>query len=354
MSAPEISICVPTYNGVQYLAECINSIVAQTYRDFEVLICDDQSSDGTLDLARELAKGDERFRFISNPRRFGLVGNWNNCIKQARGEWIKLVFQDDVIMPTCIETLLGACKRERKPFGFCERDFIFENGTSNSMREWFAEHKRKLQSNYRGGPVINAERATQIAANAPSHNLVGEPPVTLIKKRLFDELGGFDEALSQLCDAEFWCRVMINYGAVFVPANLAAFRIHGKAATAQNHAKRKFRMATLDPLILQYKFAFKRHFRPVRDPQVTRKSVLTLRLEVAQMAIDALSQAKISGDNSGDSLLKDWRQVTSFYPGLRAAACFGRGLHFCRRIKHQVRIRLPLSIQKLLGHESPR
>ena len=65
---PAISICIPTYNGKQYLPECINSIIAQTFGDFEVLICDDQSSDGTLDYARELAKGDKRFRFIANPR----------------------------------------------------------------------------------------------------------------------------------------------------------------------------------------------------------------------------------------------------------------------------------------------
>lgn len=97
MTSPRISICVPNINGRAYLAECVSSIRSQTLADYEVLICDDQSSDGTIDEVRRLADGDLPFRIISNPKRFGLVGNWNNCVEQARGEWIKFVFQDDVI-----------------------------------------------------------------------------------------------------------------------------------------------------------------------------------------------------------------------------------------------------------------
>src|ERR1700722_13168325 len=85
---PRISICIPTYNGREHLRECLDSVRAQNYQDFEVLICDDQSSDETLGFARELAQGDERFRFIQNPRRLGLVGNWNNCVAISRGEWV--------------------------------------------------------------------------------------------------------------------------------------------------------------------------------------------------------------------------------------------------------------------------
>ncbi len=101
ISAPRVSICIPTYNGKGHLKECLDSVRSQSFQDFEVVICDDQSSDGTLDFARELAQGDERFRFIPNPQRFGLVGNWNNCIALSRGDWIKFVFQDDIIAPTC-------------------------------------------------------------------------------------------------------------------------------------------------------------------------------------------------------------------------------------------------------------
>lgn len=335
---PAVSICIPTYNGKQYLSECINSIIAQTFGDFEVLICDDQSSDGTLDYARELAKGDKRFRFISNPRRFGLVGNWNNCVQQARGEWIKFVFQDDVISPSCLEMLLAACRREGKLFGFCERDFIFEDGTSETQRQWLAKHQQKLRSDYKAGVVISEEQAARLAAKEPSHNPVGEPTVTLINRKVFQELGGFDESLIQLCDAEFWFRVMINYGAVFVPQSLALFRIHSEATTAKNVAQREFRTMVLDPLVLKYQFAFGRHFEPARNPQITGKSIAAFREECSLNAAAAWSQVR-NGNHSG-SFFEEWEKITSCYPGLQTAARRGRVLALWQRLKGGIRRRL--------------
>lgn len=340
MNAPEISICIPSYNGRKHLSECINSIVAQTFKNFEVLICDDQSSDGTLDYARELAKGDERFRFIPNPRRFGLVGNWNNCVEQARSEWIKFVFQDDVIMPACLEKLLAACQRESKPFGFCERDFIFEDG-SELPSFWFAAHKQKLQSAYQAKPVISAEQAARLAASDLSLNPVGEPTVTLINKKLFRELRGFDDAFIQLCDSDFWYRVMVNHGAAFVPESLAAFRIHGEATTVKNHAKREFRMKTLDPLVLEYKFAFKKDFKAARNPRLIGKSILALRWKFMNSAAWAKAHAKYINNTSGDdSLLKEWIATVSHYPGLETVARVGGGFAFLRRIKNGVKRRV--------------
>ena len=337
---PGVSVCIPTYNGSKHLAECINSILAQTCRDFEVVICDDQSSDGTLDLARELAKGDERFRFISNPRRFGLVGNWNNCIKQARGEWIKFVFQDDILMPACLETLLGACQRENKPFGFCERDIIFEEGTADKLREWFAGHQRRLRSDYQAGPVITREQVAGMVGREMFHNPVGEPTLTLIKKTLFDELGGFDEALIQLCDAEFWYRVMIHHGAVFVGQSLAAFRVHAQATTSRNHKQRQFRIYFLDPLVMRYQFAFGRHFEPLRNPKLTGRSTISVWKECAIYASQARLEARKNAQSGDDFLLKEWTSVVAHYPRLETAANIGRVLHFLMRIKAGIKRRV--------------
>lgn len=331
-----VSICVPTYNGRTHLKECIDSIRAQTFQDFEAVICDDQSSDGTLDYARELAQGDNRFRFIPNPHRFGLVGNWNNCVQQARGEWIKFVFQDDIIMPSCLEKLLAACQRENKLFGFCERDFIFEEGSGLSAQS-FTRHKQGLRSDYEATPAMSPEQATCLIVKDLWLNPVGEPTVTLINRKLFQELGGFDEALIQMCDADFWLRVMIHYGAVFVPESLAKFRIHISATTARNNAKREFRMKALDPLLLQYKFVFNKVFKPARKLQFVRKGLMALCWQCVNGAAWAFSQARHSNQSGEDVLLKEWKAVTSHYPGLQALAHIGRGIGFLRRIKNGIK-----------------
>jgi glycosyltransferase involved in cell wall biosynthesis len=315
MKPPAISICIPTYNGREHLKECLDSVRAQSFKDFEVVVCDDGSSDGTLDCARELARGDERFRFIPNPRRFGLVGNWNNCIAVARGEWIKFVFQDDVIAPTCVEKLLHACEKTGKPFGFCARDFIFEDGAAQSLREWFLGHQAKLDSKYRNRPAIEADEAGRMALKSPGHNLVGEPTVTLIRKSVFEQVGMFDSALIQLCDAELWFRIMSNLGAAWVPERLATFRIHAKATTAANHGGRSFRMGVLDPLVVRYRFAFDRHFSSLRSARLPDESRFALRRECSWAAYHAWREAKRLS-RSERNVMREWKSATLSCPWL--------------------------------------
>lgn len=336
---PTISVCVPTYNGVGYLAQCFDGILSQSFTNFEVVVCDDQSSDDTLGLARMLAKGDARFRFISNPERLGLVRNWNNCVAQARGEWIKFVFQDDVIFPSCIEKLLAACQKHRKVFAFCEREFIFEDGSTQATSDWLIRHGQWLHCEYRTRPVITQVEAIRTAVRGLEHNMVGEPTVTLIKRSVFEEIGCFDEALIQLCDVEFWSRVLITYGAAFVPERLAAFRVHPCAASALNYETRAFRADVLDPLVLRYRFAFGRPFARLRNPRITGKSDLRLRLGVASQASRAWTIAKgykLAGKSSNEEPLEEWKSVVSRYPGLQILKLVGRLGNFLLSLKSKM------------------
>jgi glycosyltransferase involved in cell wall biosynthesis len=329
---PRVSICIPTYNGREHLKECLDSIRAQTFKDFEVVICDDQSLDGTLEYARELSQGDKRFRFIQNPRRFGLVGNWNNCIAVARGEWIKFVFQDDIIAPACVEKLLQAGEQTGRAFAFCARDFIFEEGVKPSHREDLALHRSELDAIYLNAPLIRDVQAMQVAIQKPNYNMVGEPTVTLIRKSAFEEVGLFDEALIQLCDVEFWFRIMSNLGGVWVPERLATFRIHEKAATAANHGGRSYRTLVLDPLVVRYRFAFNGHFSRLRSTRLPGKSVFGLKKECAVAAYHARSKAQ------SPELMKEWQAVTLSCPRLPLLAKMGQSVAGYRFAKNFARL----------------
>src|ERR1051325_8445652 len=103
LGPPEVSVCVPTYNGSAYVGDCLRSIQAQTFDDFEILVVDDDSDDQTWEIVAQYGKADARIRSVTNPRRLGLVGNWNRCVELSRGEWIKFVFQDDVLKRNCLE-----------------------------------------------------------------------------------------------------------------------------------------------------------------------------------------------------------------------------------------------------------
>jgi glycosyltransferase involved in cell wall biosynthesis len=75
------------------------------------MMVDDDSTDLTAEMTQQFARFDRRFRVEKNPERLGLVGNWNCCIELSRGKWIKLLFQDDLLLPGCLEHMLAGAGR---------------------------------------------------------------------------------------------------------------------------------------------------------------------------------------------------------------------------------------------------
>ena len=98
-NSPKISILMSVYNEEKTLAKAIDSILTQTYRDFEFIICDDASSDATPDLLKEYRERDERIALISHTENKGLAASLNDCLEIARGEYIARQDGDDVSKP---------------------------------------------------------------------------------------------------------------------------------------------------------------------------------------------------------------------------------------------------------------
>ena len=92
---PKVTVCMPTYNFAPFLAEAIESVLAQTFTNFEFLIIDDRSEDGSAAIIQEYAERDRRIVFVVNDRNLGMVRNWNACLQQARGAYVKYLFGDD-------------------------------------------------------------------------------------------------------------------------------------------------------------------------------------------------------------------------------------------------------------------
>ena len=131
--APHVSVCVPMFNGERYLRECIESILVQTYTDFELLLVDDGSTDDTRRIAESYARTDTRIRLNGNTENLGLVENWNHCIALARADWIKFVFQDDTIHPECLARMLAAAAADVRLVS-CQRTFAFDPATQPAPR----------------------------------------------------------------------------------------------------------------------------------------------------------------------------------------------------------------------------
>jgi glycosyltransferase involved in cell wall biosynthesis len=306
---PFVTISIPTYNGATYLEECLNSVLAQTFTDFEILIVDDQSSDATFNIAQEYAAKDARICVLRNEKNLGLVGNWNRCFELAQGEWIKFVFQDDLIAPTCLEKMLAASKPDSSII-CCRRNFIFGSDTPDHIQQFFKEIKT-LENLLPDSTEISATYFCKAVLNDIGYNYVGEPTAVMLRRNVFHRFGSFHPNLIQICDLEFWTRIAVHTGIVYIPETLATFRLHDKATSSKNHTSRQYRKDILDPLILLHDFALHPTYEPLRIVAKSSSLPIDLIALLSQRSYQAWKNALRDPD-----YLVEWKNVTTLYPAI--------------------------------------
>ncbi len=116
---PTVSILIPVYNRKQYLSECIQSALNQTFTDFEIVLVDNASTDGTWELCKQFAARDSRVRIFRNETNLGPVRNWRRCAEEARGRFAKLLFSDDLLLPDCLMVMVAELADPAVSFVYC-------------------------------------------------------------------------------------------------------------------------------------------------------------------------------------------------------------------------------------------
>jgi len=124
---PKVSILIPVYNRKDYIAECIQSALDQTFKDFEVVVVDNASDDGTWEVCQQFSAKDHRVRIYQNDANIGPVRNWLACVAQARGEYTKILWSDDLIHPAFLEELLPYLEDRKVGFVYSSTDVIESN-----------------------------------------------------------------------------------------------------------------------------------------------------------------------------------------------------------------------------------
>jgi glycosyltransferase involved in cell wall biosynthesis len=112
VDSPLVSVVTPVFNGERFLAECIESVLAQSYERWEYVVVDNQSTDRTLEIARSYAERDPRIRVSHNERFLEIIPNWNNALRQISREstYCKVVHADDLLFPECLEKLVAVAE----------------------------------------------------------------------------------------------------------------------------------------------------------------------------------------------------------------------------------------------------
>jgi glycosyltransferase involved in cell wall biosynthesis len=278
-SSPKISVLIPVYNSERYLAECLDSILTQDFRDFEILIADDGSTDNSLEIIKSYAAKDARIRWWQNPRNLGLSRNHNACLQEARGEFIKFVHQDDkVLHPSAFAKMLEPLERDDSvSLVGAASELINSKSQALALRNYFQK-----TGTLDGKSVI-------VKCLEENKNILGEP--TLVMFRKSQTARGLDPRYRQIVDMEFWFHLLEQGRFAYIADPLFGYRLHPQQAT-QSHTQSGVSRDEQMVLFSDY------HAKPWLINHATRrmwfKQIYYLRKKYGPRAEQLLSEAKKS------------------------------------------------------------
>lgn len=221
MTTPRVSVLIPTYRYARYLAEAVDSVLAQDFGDFELLISDDCSGDGSREIMEAYAARDPRVRIHIHAENIGMVRNWNWCLTQARGEFVKYVFGDDRLARA---DALGKM--------VAMLDAHADAALAASARELIDERSDSAgRMDTLGAPGLHGAGETMMRCLAEG-NIIGEPTAVMFRRAAAAR--GFSETYRQLVDLEMWLHLLGSGALVHTSEPLCAFRRHPLQQTEAN------------------------------------------------------------------------------------------------------------------------
>jgi glycosyltransferase involved in cell wall biosynthesis len=220
---PRISVVVTTYNRADLLGSTLDSILAQSCGDFELIVSDDCSPDHTEALCRDYLRGDPRIRYRRNQRNLRMPGNLNAAIAEARGVYVANLHDGDLYRPDLLEKWSGAL--DRHPNAAFVFNQYLTGDPGGSTRLWKLDLPECLD-----GREFLLRHFTKTGAGSPIFGTL------MARKACYDAVGPFDPAYSFNSDVEMWVRLAMRYDVAYVAEPLIGIRPREKVhLMSKNH-----------------------------------------------------------------------------------------------------------------------
>jgi glycosyltransferase involved in cell wall biosynthesis len=218
MTTPRISVLMSVRNGLPFVETTIESVRAQTCPDWEFVIVDNASSDGTADVVERIALDEPRIRFLQNDSDLGHSGGLNRGIAVCGGEWVARIDGDDIALPDRFERQLA---------------FVSEN--TDVLATSCLAHYIDAAGKRVGKTVHDLTTREDFARYQVQELPIGLlHPGAFIQKATLDALGGYRPEFDPANDIDLWCRIS-DRGLILVqPEYLIEYRIHGGSLSAQS------------------------------------------------------------------------------------------------------------------------
>jgi len=215
---PLVSICIPTFNAEKYIKKTINSIVNQSYKNIEIIILDDCSTDSTMKMIGSI--DDLRIKVFQNESNLGPQKTWSKLIDLAEGSFFKIVCHDDVLYEECVAVQVNMLvENDRAVLVASNRDVIDKDG-----RVVFSPARFRKDMRVSGGKLLQS-------CLRKGTNLIGEPHAVMFRMCVIRRESIKFSDNFYLIDLEFYFEVLLYGDAYLINRTLSAFRVYKEAGS---------------------------------------------------------------------------------------------------------------------------
>jgi glycosyltransferase involved in cell wall biosynthesis len=217
---PFWSVMIPTYNCAHFLRETLHSVLSQDPgpEQMEIEVVDDCSTkDDPEAVVREIGRG--RVRFYRQPRNTGPIGNFNTCARRSHGHWVHILHGDDTVRPGFYARASNAIAVQPEIGAVTFRYiYMFEDGHWQNLSELESRIPKVLGDEFAARMMLTNEIMF---------------PAMVVRRSVYEQLGGFRSELVHCADWDMWLRTVLNYPIFYDPEPLACYRVHAAADTAR-------------------------------------------------------------------------------------------------------------------------
>lgn len=252
----EILVFVPTYNSEKYLRQCLDSVLQQTFQDWQCVISDDASTDKSVEIAKEYEKKDTRFKVLTYEKNVGAANNWNRAKENNNSFATKILCADDYLFRDALKEQLEILQRNQTAIVFSERYIVFPSGKKLHPR--LPKYASNISFNDAFKFYINLGR-----------NIFGEPVTALFRTDLFVKSEGFYPKFEYSLDTSGYMAIARGHDVTFDDSIVGVFRV-SKSQWSHKLKGKQF----------AHVFDFIDHLVEVEGIQVTKKAVLLGKIKV--------------------------------------------------------------------------
>ena len=219
---PKVTVCVPCFNGEKFIERTLESILNQTFDNFECILMNNCSTDNTCEKALKFVSQYDNFKIITNETQLSAEDNFNKCLNYAEGEYVCLYHADDVYDPTILSNCVKFLEENSRCGAVSTMGTMIDSEDRDLDKQFvFPKQLKKLGRN-----VFDFQELFSVILRRGGNSFIICPSV-MLRKKIIHKLGGFEyDKFSSSSDVALWLKISQDYGMGVIQKRLIKYRIH--------------------------------------------------------------------------------------------------------------------------------